>query len=108
MTITIIIVIIHLSDGQTGSGKTHTMMGSPDHKGIIPRITSEIFEAVSKKLESFKSSNGQLQCLVTVSYLEIYNETIKDLLNPSDKQLKIHEHPNEGIYVKDLCELVSE
>ena len=44
--------------------------------------------------------------MITVSYLEIYNETIKDLLNPSDKQLKIHEHPEDGIYVKDLCELV--
>ena len=41
-----------------------------------------------------------------VSYLEIYNEMIKDLLNPSDKILKIHENPKTGIYVKDLCELV--
>jgi hypothetical protein len=42
-----------------------------------------------------------------VSYLEIYNEMIKDLLNPSDKILKIHENPKTGIFVKDLCELVS-
>ena len=82
------------------------MMGSPEDKGIIPRISSEIFTALAAKLENAKSSDGQMQCLITVSYLEIYNETIKDLLNPSDKQLKIHEHPEDGIYVKDLCELV--
>lgn len=92
--------------GQSGSGKTHTMMGSPEDKGIIPLISSEIFRALEAKLENAKSSDGQMQCLITVSYLEIYNETIKDLLNPSPKQLKIHEHPDEGIYVKDLCELI--
>jgi hypothetical protein len=96
------------ADGQSGSGKTHTMMGSPEDQGIIPLISAEIFLAVQAKLENARSSDGQTQCLVTVSYLEIYNETIKDLLNPSDKQLKIHEHPDHGIYVKDLCELVSE
>ena len=42
-----------------------------------------------------------------VTFLEIYNEIIKDLLNPSDKQLKIRENPESGIYVEDLCELVS-
>lgn len=92
--------------GQTGSGKTHTMMGSADQRGIIPRIVSEMFDAIDKKLENSKSVDSKLQCLITVSYLEIYNETIKDLLNPSDKQLKIHEHPDQGIYVKDLCELI--
>ncbi|RYG51108.1 hypothetical protein EON66_11150, partial [archaeon] len=44
--------------------------------------------------------------LVIVSYLEIYNEVVKDLLNPSDKQLMIREHPEMGIYVQDLAELV--
>jgi len=44
--------------------------------------------------------------MVIVSYLEIYNEVVKDLLNPSDKQLTIREHPEMGIYVQDLAELV--
>lgn len=84
------------------------MMGSAEDKGIIPRISSEVFHALEAKLESNQSDEGgRLQCLITVSYLEIYNETIKDLLNPSDRQLKIHEHKDQGIYVKDLCELVS-
>ena len=82
------------------------MMGIPEEKGIIPRISAEIFQAIADKLEDSLNGDGKLQCMITVSYLEIYNETIKDLLNPSDKQLKIHEHPEDGIYVKDLCELV--
>ena len=44
--------------------------------------------------------------LVTVSYLEIYNEVVKDLLNPTDKQLSIREHPELGVYVQDLAEIV--
>src|SRR5262249_32898121 len=44
--------------------------------------------------------------LVTVSYLEIYNEVIHDLLNPTDKDLKVRQHPSLGIYVEDLAELV--
>ncbi|CAM9341724.1 unnamed protein product, partial [Hapterophycus canaliculatus] len=47
------------------------------------------------------------KCLVTVSYLEIYNEVVHDLLNPKkDVNLKIREHPDLGIYVDGLCELV--
>lgn len=92
--------------GQSGSGKTHTMMGSPENEGIIPKITTEVFEAVQSKILNSSPNDGKLQCLVSVSYLEIYNETIKDLLNPSDKVLKIHEHPDRGIYVKELCELI--
>ena len=82
------------------------MMGSAEEKGITPRISLELFSALDSKIEKSKEVEGKMQCLISVSYLEIYNETIKDLLNPSDKQLKIHEHPNDGIYVKDLCELV--
>lgn len=84
------------------------MMGSAESPGIIPKICKEIFDAVNAKLENTRDDDGKLQCLITVSYLEIYNETINDLLNPSDKQLKIHEHPEHGVYVKDLCELVSD
>ena len=45
-------------------------------------------------------SNENTKFLITVSFLEIYNEVIKDLLNPSDKFLKIREHPDMGIYVE--------
>jgi len=88
--------------GQTGSGKTHSMMGSPNDRGIIPRLNEQLFGQLESKL----ASNANAKFLVTVSYLEIYNEVIKDLLNPSDKQLKIREHPQMGIYVQSLAELV--
>jgi len=58
---------IHLlnTDGQTGSGKTHTMMGSEDNKGIIPRLNDELFRAVRDKLESFKG-DGDTKFMITV------------------------------------------
>uniref|UniRef100_K3X6A3 Kinesin-like protein n=1 Tax=Globisporangium ultimum (strain ATCC 200006 / CBS 805.95 / DAOM BR144) TaxID=431595 RepID=K3X6A3_GLOUD len=88
--------------GQTGSGKTHTMMGSGDDHGIIPLMNLDIFERVG----AAQRADPALKFLVTVSFLEIYNEVIKDLLNPSDKVLKIREHPDMGIYVEQLAELI--
>jgi len=89
--------------GQTGSGKTHSMMGSGDDVGIVPLMNQDLFGL----LEAKKKSEGS-EFLVTASYMEIYNEVIRDLLNPSDKQLKIREHPKLGIYVESLAELVVE
>jgi hypothetical protein len=100
--------------GQTGSGKTFSMMGYDENKGIIPLLNDELWVRISEKLaqlEETKKSNPDTkqttQFFVTVSFLEVYNEEIKDLLNPSDKKLKIHESPGLGIYVEGLCELVS-
>ncbi|KAG7391931.1 putative ATP-dependent RNA helicase ddx49 [Phytophthora pseudosyringae] len=94
--------------GQTGSGKTHTMMGSGDDHGIVPLMNADLFARVNASdAENAKSDDeGAIKYLVTVSFLEIYNEVIKDLLNPSDKVLKIREHPDMGIYVEQLAELV--
>ncbi|OQR86076.1 kinesin, partial [Thraustotheca clavata] len=86
--------------GQTGSGKTHTMMGSGEDNGIIPKMNDDLFARVTSQ------TNDSTKYLITVSFLEIYNEVIKDLLNPSDKVLKIREHPDMGIYVEHLAELV--
>eukprot|EP00945_MAST-04E_sp_MAST-4E-sp1_P005007 g5007.t1 len=85
--------------GQTGSGKTYSMMGVPGDLGLIPRLNNYLFEALEKN----KAKNHQY--FVTVSYLEIYNEVIKDLLNPSDAHLKIREHPDMGIYVEGIAEI---
>jgi hypothetical protein len=99
--------------GQTGTGKSFSMMGTDDYKGIIPLLNEDLFEKLGTKLEEMEElaikegANAKTKFMVTVSFLEVYNEEIKDLLNPSDKKrLQIHEHPKLGIYVEDLCELV--
>ncbi|QRW27687.1 kinesin motor domain protein [Rhizoctonia solani] len=87
--------------GQTGSGKTFTMMGadidSDDLKGIIPRITEQIFTSIVE-------SDAHLEYLVKVSYMEIYLERIRDLLAPHNDNLQVHEEKNKGVYVKNLSD----
>mmetsp|Transcript_40598 Transcript_40598/g.80216 ORF Transcript_40598/g.80216 Transcript_40598/m.80216 type:complete len:756 (-) Transcript_40598:199-2466(-) len=67
--------------GQTGSGKTHTVIGTPEHAGVIPRAVEAIFASLRSKNE----------WSVTVSVLEIYNERARDLLSPNVAQVDIHE-----------------
>eukprot|EP01031_Cornospumella_fuschlensis_P034436 gene34436-41678_t len=98
--------------GQTGSGKTWSMQGGDgDMQGIIPRMNDAIFERISEE----KKSRPTVKFLVTVSYFEIYNEVIFDLLDPTDRKkrlnkggLEIKEHPALGVYVKGLQEIVTE
>ncbi|KAI7896700.1 uncharacterized protein EV154DRAFT_411348 [Mucor mucedo] len=86
--------------GQTGSGKSYSMMGYGEDKGIIPRTCYELFDRVRDK----KTSTLDFQ--VEVSYIEIYNEKVRDLLNPQNKSnLKVREHPVLGPYVQDLSRL---
>ena len=75
------------------------MMGYGEDKGIIPRTCCELFERVQRQpTQSFQ---------VEVSYIEIYNEKVHDLLNPRNKgSLKVREHPSLGPYVEDLSRLV--
>ncbi|KAI1284089.1 kinesin heavy chain [Xylaria sp. FL0933] len=88
--------------GQTGSGKSYSMMGYGKEHGIIPKICQDMFERISG-LQQDKNT----RCTVEVSYLEIYNERVRDLLNPSTKgNLKVREHPSTGPYVEDLAKLV--
>ena len=94
--------------GQTGTGKTYTMEGirsEPNNRGVIPNSFEHIFSHISK------SANQQY--LVRASYLEIYQEEIRDLLSKNQgKQLPLKERPDTGVYVKDLssfvCKSVSE
>ncbi|KAL6231257.1 hypothetical protein BDW75DRAFT_220620 [Aspergillus navahoensis] len=87
--------------GQTGSGKSYSMMGYGKEYGVIPRICQDMFERI-KTIQEDKN----LTCTVEVSYLEIYNERVRDLLNPSNKgNLKVREHPSTGPYVEDLAKL---
>ncbi|PYI28714.1 kinesin family protein [Aspergillus indologenus CBS 114.80] len=88
--------------GQTGSGKSYSMMGYGKEYGVIPRICQSMFERISAIQQ-----DKNLSCTVEVSYLEIYNERVRDLLNPSNKgNLKVREHPSTGPYVEDLAKLV--
>jgi kinesin family protein 1 len=88
--------------GQTGSGKSYSMMGYGSEAGVIPKICQDMFERITALQE-----DKHLKCTVEVSYLEIYNERVRDLLNPSTKgNLKVREHPSTGPYVEDLAKLV--
>lgn len=88
--------------GQTGSGKSYSMMGYGKEYGVIPRICQSMFQRIDDI-----QRDKQLGCTVEVSYLEIYNERVRDLLNPSNKgNLKVREHPSTGPYVEDLAKLV--
>ncbi|KAI9348316.1 P-loop containing nucleoside triphosphate hydrolase protein [Zopfochytrium polystomum] len=82
--------------GQTSSGKTYTMQGSPSEPGIITMAMQDIFEKISQSAKCY---------VVKASYLEIYNENIKDLLLPGNENLKIHEHFSRGVHVGGLTEL---
>ncbi|OCT79108.1 hypothetical protein XELAEV_18030206mg [Xenopus laevis] len=87
--------------GQTGSGKSYTMMGSADDPGLIPRLCSTLFERTQK------AENEELSFKVEVSYMEIYNEKVRDLLDPkgSRQSLKVREHKVLGPYVDGLSKL---
>ncbi|XP_058037893.1 kinesin-like protein KIF16B isoform X3 [Ahaetulla prasina] len=86
--------------GQTGSGKSYTMMGNPGDTGLIPRICEGLFKRVNEKTRWNEASFR-----TEVSYLEIYNERVRDLLRRKSSKtnnLRIREHPKEGPYVEDL------
>ncbi|KAK6471867.1 kinesin-like protein KIF3B [Huso huso] len=89
--------------GQTGTGKTYTMEGvrnDPERKGVIPNSFEHIFTHISR------SQNQQY--LVRASYLEIYQEEIRDLLSKDQaKRLELKERPDTGVYVKDLSSFVT-
>lgn len=87
--------------GQTGSGKSYTMMGSPNNKGLIPRLCDGIFERIASNQDSYVNFK------VEVSYMEIYNEKVHDLLDPRGvkQNLKVREHNILGPYVDGLSKL---
>lgn len=92
--------------GQTGSGKSYTMMGTPDQPGLIPRTCEDLFQRIA----SAQDETPNISYNVKVSYFEVYNEQVRDLLAPvvpskPPYYLKVRESPTEGPYVKDLTEV---
>ncbi|XP_032596794.1 kinesin-like protein unc-104 isoform X15 [Drosophila grimshawi] len=88
--------------GQTGAGKSYTMMGRQEEQqeGIIPMICKDLFGRIQD------TENDELKYSVEVSYMEIYCERVRDLLNPKNKgNLRVREHPLLGPYVEDLSKL---
>eukprot|EP00258_Populus_trichocarpa_P011892 XP_002321106.3 kinesin-like protein KIN-12B [Populus trichocarpa] len=98
--------------GQTGSGKTYTMWGpanvlsdetlSSDQQGLTPRVLQRLFDRISE--EQIKHTDKQLKYQCRCSFLEIYNEQITDLLDPSQRNLQIREDMQTGVYVENLKE----
>uniref|UniRef100_A0A8D0CM80 Kinesin-like protein KIF14 n=1 Tax=Sander lucioperca TaxID=283035 RepID=A0A8D0CM80_SANLU len=88
--------------GQTGSGKSYTMMGFGEEEGVIPRFCQELFSRLASM------ENEEVNCHVEMSYFEVYNEKIHDLLVTRDEPnqrrmpLRVREHPVHGPYVAEL------
>ncbi|KAF3453356.1 hypothetical protein FNV43_RR03796 [Rhamnella rubrinervis] len=101
-----------LSYGQSGSGKTYTMWGPPSamvddpsprsHQGIVPRTFQMLFSEIDKERENSEGKQINYQC--RCSFLEIYNEQIGDLLDPTQRNLEIKDDPKNGLYVENLTE----
>ena len=111
--------------GQTGSGKTYSMIGVPQDEGIIPRFIKNLFNKISHN----QDAKTQIQC--EISYYEIYNEKVYDLLNRLSSEtgqqqqinnkmsnlnndqlvqthLKVREDPITGPFIADLLKISCE
>uniref|UniRef100_A0A164T324 Kinesin motor domain-containing protein n=1 Tax=Daucus carota subsp. sativus TaxID=79200 RepID=A0A164T324_DAUCS len=98
--------------GQTGSGKTYTIWGpsnalleenlSSDQQGLTPRVFERLFSRIDE--EQAKHTDKQLRYQCRCSFLEIYNEQITDLLDPTQRNLQIREDVKTGVYVENLRE----
>ncbi|CAH8451300.1 unnamed protein product [Schistosoma mattheei] len=84
--------------GMTGTGKTHTIFGSEDDPGLIPRICEALLNHIKV------NQNVHRKYELKISFVEIYNEKIHDLLNNTKEQssMRIREHPDDGPYVEGL------
>lgn len=86
--------------GQTGTGKTHTMEGSPEHEGIIPRAFRHIWTHIEK------TASSESTYLVSCSYVELYLEEVRDLLTKDCKKLTIKGQELNGFYIPEMTSVV--
>jgi hypothetical protein len=100
--------------GQTGSGKTFSMLGCDDNEGIAPRLVRRLFARVAEERRA--NPQERVQYTVELSFLEIYNERVKDLLvkaqakkaNKADEysECRVRQHPEKGTFVEGLMRLL--
>jgi len=86
--------------GPTGAGKTYTMVGNSETQGVMILATNELFDKM-------RLSSELKEYVLKVSYLEIYNEVLHDLLTIDDKALEIREDPANGITISGLTEITT-
>ncbi|XP_024977045.1 kinesin-like protein KIN-12F [Cynara cardunculus var. scolymus] len=101
-----------LAYGQTGSGKTYTLWGPPSamvedqsangNQGIVPRIFQMLFTEIQRERDQAEGKQINYQC--RCSFLEIYNDQIGDLLDPTQRNLEIKDDAKHGFYVENLTE----
>ncbi|XP_061564993.1 kinesin-like protein KIF22 [Cololabis saira] len=87
--------------GPTGAGKTHTMLGTSEQPGVIPRAVREVFNLVHAKEED---EDEGWDYGISMSYLEIYNEKVLDLLSPNSQDLPIRENRDKNIFIPGLTQ----
>ncbi|XP_028036943.1 kinesin-like protein Klp68D [Bombyx mandarina] len=86
--------------GQTGTGKTHTMEGTPDHEGVIPRAFRHIWAHIEN------NASPDVTHLVSCSYVELYLEDVRDLLSKDCKKLTIRGQELNGFYIPEMTSIV--
>ncbi|KAL0879147.1 hypothetical protein ABMA27_002941 [Loxostege sticticalis] len=86
--------------GQTGTGKTHTMEGTPDHEGVIPRTFRHIWAHIEN------TASPDVTHLVSCSYVELYLEDVRDLLAKDCKKLTIRGQELNGFYIPEMTSIV--
>ena len=96
--------------GQTGTGKTYTMEGFTlipydEKRGLVPRVIEDIFFYINEN-KNKDINNNDIKYEIRASYLQIYNESISDLLIPEKKNLNIREDKKKGIFVDNLSEWI--
>ncbi len=93
--------------GQTGAGKSWTMSGNAAQPGIIPRMSSELFQKIDATRAEYAAKGKERHFMVEASFFEIYNEQVFDLLVPKAKagakreSLMLRETPQRGVCVRD-------
>ena len=86
--------------GATGAGKTYTMLGTEDNPGIMMNSIEELFWAI-------EVYSAEREYKLKLSYVEVYNEVIKDLLNDKNDQLELREDAVKGVCVAGVMEIMT-